>query len=771
MSDDRRGISLRKKRSTKPKISAPKQISAPIQAGSGPSAGPPPGLPPNLRAGRGAAPSPTPSDRSDRDRPRPSDERSRGPPAAATAGLPGANPRPRAAQQSERTAEMVKRRYSTRFTNLPQDFSVEGGAPPVPAMPGIPAQYMGAGGRPGTAGSRMAPPSRDGPRASSEGRRGDKIGVDLKKLRDPNLRPEQYVASLLADASEQDIRDYQDELRKVKNRTSTDLQHNVYQNRTQFIKISKEAEKLKGEMRTLRTLMTELTVALGQATSAGEGSSGDPLGNGSLNGSTESLSTPSTTSSRRANRSSVANLEALWNTHLQTLWKRVEGSQKFLPAIPGRHIVYESGHWVELNAATWKPRRRVWIILLNDHLLIAAEKKRAELAATQQSARDVKTNGAGPPGGAPTLVAQRCWSLQDVQVSELSSSTASSAAAAAAISIRVGNDSFTYAATGGASDPRSEKSTFVSTFRKAAEDIRRATEETSRGGGSFLPSNRDLAEAANAGGGAGASSTGSGTSAGTSGGVGAGAGSTVSINSSTVFVDVDGKKQSIRWVEGQLDELDIAIALQRFEDAVARVERLRRLAKSIRGNAVAQEVVAAKVAGRAEKLAGVLTRQLVQTHSWLGSMRSNVDWLVRLGYEDRARERYLEAREEVLLKRTRQCAFTGSIPTYTFQLSFITFTLIRNTLSIFNTCFPPQTSSAAVKWAKDRVDAFNANLQRQLGAVPDLNPETREQCIEQARAHADMLKEVGLDFRGLVGREVVDGGVGTENGLVGLGVS
>src|SRR6266571_908922 len=124
---------------------------------------------------------------------------------------------------------------------------------------------------------------------------------------------------MLADASEQDIRDYQNELRKVKNRTSTDLQHNVYQNRTQFIKISKEAEKLKGEMRTLRTLMSELTRTLGQTTSAA-GLAGDTK-----------------TARKQANRSSVANLEALWNTHLQTLWKRVEGSQKFLPAIPGRH--------------------------------------------------------------------------------------------------------------------------------------------------------------------------------------------------------------------------------------------------------------------------------------------------------------------------------------------------------------------------------------------------------------------------------------------------
>src|SRR6266480_1111314 len=232
------------------------------------------------------------------------------------------------------------------------------------------------------------------------------------------------VANLLADASEEDIQRFQQDLRKVKNRTSTDLQQNVFQNRTQFIKISKEAEKLKAEMRTLRNLMSELTSGLGQATSSAGGG-------------------PDTLASRRqANRSSVANLEALWNTHLQTLWKRVEGSQKYLPAIPGRHIVYESGRWVELNAATWKPRRRVHLILLNDHFLVAAEKKRTD--ATTLNQRDVKEKQ-----GPTQLFAVRCWPLQEVQMADLATratpGSAEKATTSNSVNIRVGTDSYTFA--------------------------------------------------------------------------------------------------------------------------------------------------------------------------------------------------------------------------------------------------------------------------------------------------------------------------------------
>lgn len=114
------------------------------------------------------------------------------------------------------------------------------------------------------------------------------------------------VASLLSDASEQDIIEYQQALQKLRNRASTDLQANVYQNRTQFIRISKEAEKLKAEMRALRNLMAELktnTTALRTGSSNGSDSATD-LG-------------LAPTLSKRDKRSSVADRSAMWNSQLQ----------------------------------------------------------------------------------------------------------------------------------------------------------------------------------------------------------------------------------------------------------------------------------------------------------------------------------------------------------------------------------------------------------------------------------------------------------------------
>jgi hypothetical protein len=370
-------------------------------------------------------------------------------------------------------------------------------------------------------------------------------------------------------------------------------------------------------MRTLRTLMAELTTALGQTT---VGNTPNPM----------SPNPDERLPKRNANRSSVANLESMWNVQLQTLWKTVEGSQKFLPVVPGRHIVMETGNWVELDSATWKPRRPVHIVLLNDHLLVAAKKRKR----VDQS----NPNHRGP---VPTkLVAEECWALQDVDMIDLGANLGTGAAREEAedrgidnaINIRVGNKPFTYR-----HDKRnsSAKSDLLATFRKTVEDLRRTlrseTEAASRANDSFgylgarhslyspkpdrydhTDNDRDRPE---------------------------------------VLIDVDGKQQNMRSVEAQVDQLDIDIALQRFKESVELIEKLRKY--DSRGNAAAQEVINAKVDERAAKLAEMLLRALVDTHSFPTATKTNVERLTRLGFGDQAREAYLKARSDVISKRIR----------------------------------------------------------------------------------------------------------------------
>ena len=605
---------------------------------------------------------------------------------------------PRERGQASETADLVKRRYSTRFNQLP-DFS--GNAPPVPSLPGAAALKRHSLARGGS-------PTR--PRTSESSQ---PLRVEINDFGDANLNAEQYITERLANASESDIQRYQANLQRHKANTATDLQRNIYQNRTQFIKISKEVQRLKSEMVTLRGLMSELTGALGQAS-----------------GSSINLAEETSYSRRRANRSSVANLESMWNVQLQALWKNIERSQKFLPAIPGRHIIMETGHWVELDSATWKPKRPVHIVLLNDHLLMASKKRKRIDPNTPQK------------GPAPTkLVAEECWPLAEIDLIDLGANLGNEVNGmtderniGTAISVRAGNRSWTYRHD---SREQSAKGDLLITFRKAAEDLRKATVVDAQKQGT-LKDTLNYFVASDP----------------------ASVSKTEIVDSiippkerPEVLFDVDGKQQSMRWIEGQIDDLDIEIALQHFEEAIGRVESLRKLARGLRGNAIAQDLVNVKVDERAARLAVSLTRYLVDTPSHLEATKQNTGWLVRLGYEDNAREAFLSSRSETLAKRSRQCVFEGDLHNYIFQISYVYFTLVKNTASIYQACFPALMMSACVKWAKEHLETYNALLVRQLSSVEKDGMAWRE-CMDVVWQMEGMLGEVGLDFRELVGRRL-----------------
>jgi hypothetical protein len=88
---------------------------------------------------------------------------------------------------------------------------------------------------------------------------------------------------------------------------------------------------------------------------------------------------------------------------------------------------------------------------------------------------------------------------------------------------------------------------------------------------------------------------------------------------------------------------------------------------------------------------------------------------------------------------------------------------------MFQKCFPQQLMSACVKWAKEQVDGFNVLLKRQLSSV-DQGGNVWNECLRIANEHAVMLREVGLDFEGMVGVGIGEAN-GLEEGPVGLGVT
>ena len=84
---------------------------------------------------------------------------------------------------------------------------------------------------------------------------------------------------------------------------------------------------------------------------------------------------------------------------LQSLFKHVEGASKFIQSVSGRHVLAESGRWFELNIGNWKATKAIHIFVLNDLVLIATKK-----------------SNSGNSKSKSRLQAVHCWSLHDLQL-------------------------------------------------------------------------------------------------------------------------------------------------------------------------------------------------------------------------------------------------------------------------------------------------------------------------------------------------------------------
>lgn len=231
-----------------------------------------------------------------------------------------------------------------------------------------------------------------------------------------------------------------------------DLQSNVFNNYASFVSLSHEISSLTSDLSSLSSLLIQFS-SLTQSLSSSVQKD-------------ESEDTPSGFQRERRgaqhHRNSVADLAQIHAVHLQELWHHVEGSQKFLPAHPGRHVIKESLHWTELNAATWKPTKSVHLILLNDHVLVAAKKRKAR--ETRRS------------------VADKCWHLADVEISELQDDVPG--AIGGALQISRGREVAVYAPGEGREN---ERVSFIKAFKRANIDLynKRKHTEANSGKGTY----------------------------------------------------------------------------------------------------------------------------------------------------------------------------------------------------------------------------------------------------------------------------------------------
>ena len=101
---------------------------------------------------------------------------------------------------------------------------------------------------------------------------------------------------------------------------------------------------------------------------------------------------------RRNVRSSIADLRILYANQMQNLHTQIEGSSKFVPTTPGRHVILEMDNILALNSATYKVDHSVRFVLLDDAVLVARRRRRRNNTESDK------------------LVAEKCWPLNEMLV-------------------------------------------------------------------------------------------------------------------------------------------------------------------------------------------------------------------------------------------------------------------------------------------------------------------------------------------------------------------
>jgi hypothetical protein len=163
-------------------------------------------------------------------------------------------------------------------------------------------------------------------------------------------------------------------------------------------------------------------------------------------------SSTSTSTLSTYKRSSVADLRIMYFNQMQTLHGQIEGSAKFVPTTPGRHVVGEVEGILALNAATYKAVGRVKFVILDDAVLVARRRRRA--AANE-----------GVRGGSVSegkLVAERCWPLQEMLVLD----TKDSPSMTNVFKIRHGRETNVYR-----TETPAEKKSLLQQLRVVAEEL------------------------------------------------------------------------------------------------------------------------------------------------------------------------------------------------------------------------------------------------------------------------------------------------------------
>ncbi|KAI8977021.1 Cullin repeat-like-containing domain protein [Mycotypha africana] len=196
------------------------------------------------------------------------------------------------------------------------------------------------------------------------------------------------------------------------------------------------------------------------------------------------------------------------------------------------------------------------------------------------------------------------------------------------------------------------------------------------------------------------------------------------------------------------DQLEVMIALREFEKSVVYLEKARQFTMSTSSSFPIIREARDQIEHYTDELCTIISKDLSNTLLTKIQFQRYVNWLLRLGKSEKARQVFLETRTVIIRKRIRQLIFEGDTTTYISELALVVFTLIRNTCEWYRDSFRQNDmASGFVTWVRDQTEAYADIYKKQVFGQGHLNCQVIADCFKSTLEQCSILKKVGLDFR------------------------
>ncbi|TPX74556.1 hypothetical protein CcCBS67573_g04173 [Chytriomyces confervae] len=206
----------------------------------------------------------------------------------------------------------------------------------------------------------------------------DIFGIDANAYSAPDYKPENYLNSILAKLSEDEVKAYRAMLKDAEEDAASDLQRNVHKNYTEFVVISNEISSLEGDVLLLRGLLNDLASVNNGYKMVQSLNSDDNLKDSNdldNSGGGSPVKPKIATASNPALNST--DLQEQQQAAMEGLYETIDGLKKLLPHSKSRIIIRDGSdsHLSEINPTTFKMKQQIFLHVLNDTLLVVIKKK------------------------------------------------------------------------------------------------------------------------------------------------------------------------------------------------------------------------------------------------------------------------------------------------------------------------------------------------------------------------------------------------------------